>query len=115
MSQTSSFESLLQEIEESVLAEGDEGSSKRRNVNPRLWGPAGWKFLDKVAHGYPDRPTGRDKLKMLEFLRSLGHVLPCARCRDSYVGFVEKYPPYKYLQNSRQLKIWLKKYKNSKD
>ncbi len=48
------------------------------------WGPNGWKFITACAFAYPATPEQHHKDKMRNFLRSMGHVLPCLRCRAHY-------------------------------
>lgn len=58
---------------------------------PRLnqWGAAGWRFLHSVSFSYPAKPSFEERRHMFTFLRSVGHVLPCKRCRAHYNAYVE--------------------------
>ena len=85
--------------------------SVRKNYNPKVWGPPAWKFLDKIAQGHPVKPTMRDKMEMLDFLQSLGHVLPCARCRENHIAFSQKLPPMSAVASKRKVKAWLDRLK----
>jgi hypothetical protein len=29
----------------------------RNNLNPKIWGPSGWFFIDSIVLSYPDNPT----------------------------------------------------------
>ena len=58
--------------------------SRRRDVDPRVWGPAAWSFLHAVGHSYPDAPSEVDRQRMHQFLETLAYALPCASCRGSY-------------------------------
>jgi len=89
----------------------DKGGTKRKNLNPKTWGTEGWAFLDSIVEGYPTRAGRFDQVQMLDFLTSLGYVLPCARCRDNYEAFASKYPPIEYVSSKRRVKAWLKAYK----
>lgn len=86
--------------------------SKRRNINPKIWGAPGWKFIDKIVEGYPVKASSRDKMHMLEFLISLGHVLPCEKCRDNHIRFSMKHPPSKYIGGRASVRKWIRMYKN---
>ena len=67
-----------------------------------VWGPVGWKFLHSVAHGYPEipeefdeehnLPKGTTAANYTSFFNSLGNVLPCKYCRDSYMKFIKESP-----------------------
>ena len=53
------------------------------------WGRSGWVFIHACSYAYPDAPSSEQKRYMLEFLRSLGHVLPCQRCCAHYTEFMD--------------------------
>ena len=110
------YDTKLKEIQELLLMQLDDddlGYSKRRNVNPDVWGPPGWEFLDKIVEGYPVRASHNDKVMMLEFLTSLGHMLPCERCRYNYKRFSQNNNPIDYVDSRARVRSWLKRYKNS--
>lgn len=48
------------------------------------WGPSCWHFLHCVGFTYEERATSSDRVAMYAFLRSVGDVLPCKRCRAHY-------------------------------
>ena len=86
--------------------------SKRINYNPKNWGPPAWQFLNKIAEGYPVKPTKHDKEKLLDFLYSLGHMLPCATCRENYIDFTQKNPPINAVASRKKIINWFKKLRN---
>lgn len=102
----------LHEIQLSLFEYLSKGGGVRKNVNPSVWGPSGWKFLDKVSDSYPVTPTRNDKIQMINFLTSLGYALPCERCRVNYVQFSMNYPPVDYVSSRRRVKKWFRLYKN---
>lgn len=83
----------------------------RKNINPRIWGGPGWEFIDAVVDGYPESPSGVEKIAMTHFLSSLEFVLPCEECRKNYANFVKKTPLD--VRSRRLVKDWLKKYKEA--
>ena len=85
--------------------------SVRKNHNPKVWGPPAWKFLDKIAQGHPVKPAMRDKMQMLNFLQSLGHMLPCARCRENHIASSQKHPPMNAVASKRKVKAWFDRLK----
>lgn len=111
-SQLKEIQSLLLEHLHSI-AKDEAIHTTRRNINPKIWGPSGWKFLDKVVQGYPKRASHSDQMQMLDFLTSLGHALPCSKCRENYVNFTMKYPPIEYVESKNNVKRWLKAYRKS--
>ena len=54
------------------------------NINPAVWGDAGWIFLRNIAKGYPDQPTPMQKNQYKTYFEMVGYVLPCSKCRDNY-------------------------------
>lgn len=110
-------ESQLREMQASLMehlntvARDEAIHTTRKNGNPKIWGPSGWKFLDKVVEGYPKRASHSDQVQMLDFLTSLGHALPCSKCRENYVDFTLKYPPIEYVGSKCGVKRWLKAHK----
>lgn len=82
-------------------------NQEQTNINngmmTRVWGPPGWFFLHCVTFGYPVDPAKFDNEKELEpgttaelyrnFFISVGGVLPCKYCRESYKEFVKELPP----------------------
>ena len=43
----------------------------RQNLNPDIWGPRAWFFLESAVIGYPENPTKEDKLQAKKFFLSL--------------------------------------------
>lgn len=56
-----------------------------------VWGPSLWRVLHTVAFVDPARLRAH-KSEVMNFLGSLGEVLPCIHCRRSYVSFMENMP-----------------------
>ncbi len=83
------------------------------NVNPRAWGPHGWKFMHYVTVAYPDDPTDQDKHQMEVFFLSIKNVLPCKMCRDHFEETLEKHPLDEHALASRHnLVKWMIKVHN---
>ena len=76
-------------------------------MNVNKWGPSGWIFLHTITFNYPEKPTKQDKKKYINFFNSVGDILPCKYCRDSYNIYI-KHIPIKYFIDSREgLTYWL--------
>jgi len=58
--------------------------NNRNNLNPQIWGPKGWFFLDSVVLSYPDNPTNSQKEEFASFFKSIGNILPCQKCSYNY-------------------------------
>ena len=86
-------------------------NSPRRNISPRIWGPPGWDFLDKIVEGFPVRANKTEQQRMLVFLTSLGYVLPCDECRYNYINFTKSNSPKNFVKGRRLVKKWFLKYR----
>lgn len=53
-------------------------------INPSIWGPSLWFFLHLIALNFPEKPSLEQKRKMLDFLFTLQHVLPCENCQFGF-------------------------------
>ena len=54
------------------------------------WGPPLWKSIHAITRSYPDKPTLEQKKQYQDFIKSLGHVLPCPNCRGHYNNYVSE-------------------------
>ncbi len=54
----------------------------------KIWGPHLWFSLNSIVFGYPIKPTLEQKHQYMTFFKSLGWVLPCSHCRESYNFFI---------------------------
>ena len=57
-----------------------------------IWGPHEWESFHAKTFGYPIKPDNETKQRYLNYFVSLGDVLPCKYCRDSYKEFIKKEP-----------------------
>lgn len=71
------------------------------------WGPALWRFLHASSFAYPDEPDSLRKLQMLEFLKSVGRVLPCKTCRDHYNEYVGEHLDEQAVSGKAALIEWV--------
>ena len=69
-------------------------------MNVNKWGPGGWVFLHSITFNYPLEPTNDDKCNYRLYFESLGNILPCKYCRDSYKIYY-KYIPIDHFLDSR--------------
>lgn len=91
-----------------TVVENFSNYAERNNVDPRVWGAAGWKFLYSVASSYPENPSKYDKLKMRKFLESLAYALPCERCRHNFYNEYKSLCNYS-LRGPKELGQWFEK------
>jgi len=80
----------------------------RINLEPKIWGPKAWFFLESCIIGYPDRPTHDEREKFKLFFYSIKDVLPCSKCRVNYNNHINKYPlTDEILGNKDNLLNWI--------
>lgn len=59
-------------------------------MQPSVWGPPLWFFLHTISLNYPPEPTREQQVQYYRFFVSLGDVLPCKHCRESYATWIEQ-------------------------
>ncbi|BCS83409.1 putative FAD-linked sulfhydryl oxidase [Cotonvirus japonicus] len=64
------------------------GDYRHNGLITKVWGSAGWTFNHAVTFAYPIYPTAEDKRRYRNYFISLGDVLPCRYCRESYKKFI---------------------------
>lgn len=78
------------------------------NIDPTIWGPNAWNFMEHVAFTFPINPSYEDKKNVKTFFTSIGYVLPCEKCRDNYFTHLKKLPLSDNVLSSRAKLInWL--------
>jgi len=79
----------------------------------KVWGPPGWSFLHSITFGYPleinkMNPEHLEKKNFYKnFFYNLGKVLPCKYCRESYDKYFKELPIDNFLNNRKDLCLWL--------
>lgn len=90
----------------------DHSNYKNNGLITKLWGEPTWQSLHAFTYGYPLEPTDEQKYWYKTHFTSLGHVLPCRYCRESYLKFItngETALTDKVLENRDNLTSWLKR------
>lgn len=67
-------------------------STQVNSLDPTVWGPHGWFFLESICLSYPDSPSNEEKRHIKDFFYSLQHVLPCPACREHYSQHLNAHP-----------------------
>lgn len=55
----------------------------------KVWGSHSWITNHAITFGYPINPTEEEKKNYRNYFISLGNVLPCKYCRESYNIFIK--------------------------
>lgn len=72
------------------------------NLNPKIWGPHAWFFLDSIVMG-----ADNDNLQTLKsFFEQIKYVLPCEKCRLHYTEYLRT-NPLDDVSTKDELLIWL--------
>lgn len=87
--------------------------SINNNINPKIWGAAGWKFLHAITLAYPENPSYKVKESCRNLFFSLQDLLPCSICQDNYKNHTINIPlTDKTLSSRNNLVMWLLKIRN---
>lgn len=84
--------------------------NKNNGLITKIWGGPGWIFNHSVTFGYPIEPTPLQREEYRQYFTSLGHVLPCRYCRESYQKFISEGPTKltdEVLKNRDSLTRWM--------
>ena len=84
------------------------------NLDPKIWGPKAWFFLESICITYPEFPTNEEKDKYKSFFYSLINILPCKLCNNHYLEFINKNPLTDKILSKRENVIkWILKCHNN--
>ena len=73
-----------------------------------VWGPSMWHTLHAISFNYPVKPTREDKIKYLNFFKSIGGILPCRYCRENFKKNIKAVPlTYSTMKNRETFSRWL--------
>lgn len=90
-----------------------EDSNVNNGMMTKVWGPPGWLFLHCITFGYPNtidefnNEHFQKRTEYKKFFEYLGKVLPCKYCRESYDKYFKELPIDNFLNNRRDLIMWL--------
>jgi hypothetical protein len=84
------------------------------NLNPKIWGPHTWFFLDSIMLSLPNKLNNEQQNIYKNFFTSLQYILPCEGCRDHYAENLKQYPlTEQILSNKENMIKWLLNIHNS--
>lgn len=86
--------------------------TKRVDIEPSVWGPSAWVFLDAVVNSFPAEASLSDQLWIADFLANLTDALPCEKCRSNYTLFLRRNPLPMNVIGREQVRTWLARYRN---
>ena len=59
------------------------------NLNPKIWGPHAWFFIDSVVIGLPDNISNELQIQLKYFFVSMSFLLPCESCRLHFTNYLK--------------------------
>lgn len=78
-------------------------------MNVNKWGPSGWIFFHTLTFNYPLEPIDDDKKYYSDYFKSIGNILPCKYCRQSYKVYYKYFPIDPFLDSREGVCYWLYK------
>lgn len=82
-------------------------NEKTDELNPEVWGPHYWFFLQSVAQTYPDYPNKITKRKYYDLIHNLPLFIPHTKIADDFAGLLDKYPVTPYLDKRDSFRRWV--------
>lgn len=60
------------------------------NLNPKIWGPHGWFFIESIIIALPNNIDLNMQNELKHFFISLQSLLPCEKCRLHFSEYIKK-------------------------
>lgn len=76
-------------------------------LEPKIWGPHYWFFLQTLALSYPDFPNEVMKRKYYDFFMNLPLFIPDVKMGQKFSEMLDKYPVSPYLGSKDSLIRWI--------
>lgn len=82
-------------------------NAKTGDLDPQVWGPHYWFFLESVAYTYPEYPNKTTKRKYYDLIHNLPLFIPHTKIADEFASLLDKYPVSPYLDKKDSFKRWV--------
>ena len=76
-------------------------------LDPEVWGPHFWFFINTVALNYPNNPNDVTKKKYYEFIQNLPLFIPVEEIANDFDKLLQLYPISPYLDSKKSLVEWV--------
>ena len=76
-------------------------------LNPEIWGPHYWFFLQTVSITYPHKPNDVSKKKYYDFIQNLPLFIPNREIGNNFSKLLDKYPVTPYLDSRLSFMKWI--------
>jgi hypothetical protein len=76
-------------------------------LDPEIWGPHFWFFIDTLALNYPNNPNDVTKKKYYEFIQNLPLFIPVEEIANDFDKLLKLYPVSSYLDSKKSFVKWV--------
>jgi hypothetical protein len=76
-------------------------------LDPEVWGPHFWFFIDTLALNYPNNPNDVTKKKYYEFIQNLPLFIPVEEIANDFDKLLKLYPVSSYLDSKKMFVKWV--------
>jgi hypothetical protein len=76
-------------------------------LDPEIWGPHYWFFLQTVAQTYPENPTSVTKRKYYDLVQNIPLFIPNPEIGDRFSQLLDKFPVSPYLDSRDSFVRWV--------
>ena len=76
-------------------------------MNPNVWGPHFWFFLQTIAMNYPLHPNAITKRKYYELIQNLPLFIPLPEIGNKFARLLDQYPITPYLSSRLSFMKWV--------
>lgn len=76
-------------------------------LNPEIWGPHYWFFLETIALTYPLHPNDVSKKKYYDFIQNLPLFIPNPEIGNNFSKLIDTFPVTPYLDSRLSFMKWI--------
>jgi len=76
-------------------------------LDPKVWGPHMWFFINTIAMTYPNRPNAITKKKYYDFMQNLPMFIPIEHMSGEFSKLLDEYPIQPYLDTKESFIRWI--------
>jgi len=76
-------------------------------LDPKVWGPYYWFFLQTIAQSYPNMPTSTTKRKYYDFVQNIPLFIPNEEIGNKFSVLLDEFPVSPYLDSRDSFIRWV--------
>jgi hypothetical protein len=77
------------------------------SLDPEIWGPHYWFFINTLALSYPHHPNDVTKKKYYDFIQNLPLFIPIESIGNNFSKLLDEYPVSSYLDSRDSFIRWV--------